>query len=63
MKPAGATFTPNPDHAKKLKGEKDERDCQLAKEILALAVQASSGKTADEVTATAETFWQWVISD
>lgn len=63
MKPSTTTFVPNPDHAKKLKADKDERDCQLAKEILALAVQASLNKTAEEVTATAETFWKWVNSD
>lgn len=58
-----ATSVPNPDYLKKLKSEKDERDCQLAKEVLALAVQARAGKDAKDITDTAEAFWQWVVSD
>lgn len=63
MNVSKTTFTPNPEYAQKLKGEKDERDCRLALDVLKVAVDASPGKTAGEIAQTAETFWQWVIND
>lgn len=61
------SFTPNPDYAKKLKAEKDERDCKLAVDVLKLAIEAAArhpeAKTAEQITQDAETYWQWVTGE
>lgn len=59
--------TPSPDYAQKQKGEKDERDCRLAADVLRMAVDAAArhpeAKSADEICKDAETMWKWVVSD
>lgn len=63
------TFKPNPEWAAKQASEKkdakDDRDCNLAAEILRSAVLAAQGqsKSADQITQDAEAMWKWVQGD
>ena len=57
----------HPDAVKRQTDEKSDKDCQLAVDVLRLAVEAGARhpqpRTAEQLTADAETMWKWVTSD
>jgi hypothetical protein len=61
----GIKIAGNPLHEAKLSGEKGERDCQLAMQVLQVARDMRVGKdvTAEALKDYAEVLWQWVVSE